>query len=113
MRVLTPCTQAFMTTAHRTPSMRRCGSSRAGKNEPLPQLRDVQLDVTSLGRQQSAAAAVVMGGALVAALVSGCADRLRRLDLDQLLEDKRHPSAHDVDAGAGADGVEQLRQGRL
>ena len=34
MRVLTPCTKASMITAHRARSMRRRGSSNAGKKLP-------------------------------------------------------------------------------
>ncbi len=41
------------------------------------------------------------------------ADRRGGLGLDELLEHERHRLAHDVDAAAGAHGVEQLGQGRL
>jgi hypothetical protein len=54
-----------------------------------------------------------MGRPLVGALVSGGPDRLGRLEFDELLQDKRHRLAHDIDTAAGADGVEQLGQGRL
>jgi hypothetical protein len=57
--------------------------------------------------------AVAMGGALVCALVAVGADGLPGLQLDQLLEDERHRLADDFLAAAGADGVEQLGQGRL
>lgn len=76
------------------------------------QLGDAQLDIARLGAQQPAAAAVAVGAALVAALVAVGADGLLGLQLDQLLQDKRHRLADDVLTTAGADGVEQLRQCR-
>jgi hypothetical protein len=46
-------------------------------------------------------------GSLLARPWTGGADRLSGLRLDELLEDKRHRLAHDVDAAPGADGVDQ------
>ncbi len=66
-----------------------------------------------LGRQEPAAAAVAVGRPGVAPLVPAGADGLLGIELDQLLEDEGHRVAHDVGAAAGADGVEQLGQGRL
>jgi len=49
----------------------------------------------------------------LAPLVAAGADRLVGLEFDELLQDERHRVAHDVRTAAGADGVEQLGQGRL
>jgi len=54
-----------------------------------------------------------VGRALVGPLVATGADGLGGFELDQLLEDERHGLAHDVDRPPGADGVEQVGQGRL
>ena len=54
-----------------------------------------------------------MGHPLLGPLVPGGADRLGGLGLDELLEHERHRLAHEVDAAPGADGVEQLGEGRL
>ena len=78
-----------------------------------PELGDAQLDVAGLGRQEPAPTPVAVGRPLVGPLVPAGADGLVGLELDQLLEDERHRLAHDVGAAAGADGVEQLGQGRL
>jgi hypothetical protein len=54
-----------------------------------------------------------VGDPLVGALVAGGSESLRRLEVDELLQDERHRLARDVDRAAGMDGVEQLGQGRL
>jgi hypothetical protein len=41
------------------------------------------------------------------------ADRLGGLDLDELLAHEGHRLAHEVQAAAGADGIERLGQERL
>jgi hypothetical protein len=50
---------------------------------------------------------------VVGALVAGRADRLRGLQLDELLEDEAHGLAQGVGAITGTDRLEQLGQGRL
>jgi hypothetical protein len=101
-----------MTTAHSARSIRR--RLEQGREERAgPELRDAQLDVAGLGREEPAARTVAVGRPLVGPLVPGRADRLGGLELDQLLEDERHRLAQDVAAAAGADRVEQAGQGRL
>ena len=95
-----------MTTAQRARSIRRRGSRRAGKNEPVRSFGNAQLDVTGLGRQQPAAAAVAVGRPAVGPLIAAGTDRLVGLEFDELLEDERHRLAHDVGAATGADGIE-------
>jgi len=102
-----------MTTAQRARSIRRRGSRSAGKNEPERSFGDAQLDVAGLGREQPAPGAVAVGRPGLAPLVAAGADRLVGLEFDELLQDERHRVAHDVRTAAGADGVEQLGQGRL
>ena len=79
----------------------------------LAELGDVQLDVARLGRQQAGAGAVAVGRSVVGPLVAAGADRLVGLELDELLGDEALCLADEVDAATGADGVEQLGQGRL
>jgi hypothetical protein len=78
-----------------------------------PELGDAQLDITRLRAEQPAPTPVAVGRPGVGPLVPRGADRLVGLELDELLEDEGHRVAHDVGAAAGADGVEQLGQGRL
>jgi hypothetical protein len=80
---------------------------------PLAQLRDPQLDVAGLGGQQPVTCAVALGGPGIGAFVSGSADPLGRLGLDQLLHHHPHRLADQVDAFAGAKRLEQLGHGRL
>jgi hypothetical protein len=84
-----------------------------GEERALAQLGDVQLDVTGLGREEAAARAVAVSGALGGPLVSLGADHLGGLEVDQLLEDERHRVAQYVGAATGPDGSEQVGQGRL
>ena len=79
----------------------------------LAQLGDAQLDVAGLGREGPLPAAVAMGGALVRTLVAAGADRLGRLEIDQLLEHEGDPTPDEIQALAGPDRIQQLGQGRL
>ncbi len=78
-----------------------------------PELRDAQLDVPGLRRQEPAPTPVPVGRPAIAPLVPDGPDRLVGLELDELLEDEGHRIAHDVGAATGANRVEQLGQGRL
>src|SRR3989442_155195 len=102
-----------MTTAHRARSIRRRGSSNAGKNEPERSLGMRSSTSPALVDSSRPPAAIAVGRALVAPLVASGANRLGGLELDELLEHERHRLAQDVLAAAGADRVEQLGQGRL
>ena len=53
------------------------------------------------------------GAYRIGPLVPGSADRLGRLELDELLENECHRLAQDVRAVTGADRLKQLGQGRL
>ena len=79
----------------------------------LPQFRDPQLDVAGLGRQQLRAGAVAFGHPVLAAFVAVGADHARGFELDQLLQHGADRLADHVNAVAGAERVQQLRQGRL
>ena len=79
----------------------------------LAQLRDPQLDITSLGGQQPPPAAVAFGHSAVGAFVAGGADLLGRFDLDQLLHHQPHRIANEINSFAGTERVEQLGQDRL
>mgnify|MGYP006976737093 CR=1 FL=1 len=79
----------------------------------LAELGDPQLDVTGLGGQQLRTAAVVFGDAVLGALVTLGADHARGFELDELLEHGADRLTDHVDAIAGAERLEQLRQGRL
>lgn len=89
------------------------GFQQRGEEGARAQLRDAQLHVARLGREQPGAAPVALGDAAVGPFVARRADRLARLQLDEFLKDECHRLAHDVLAAAGADGVKQLGQGRL
>jgi hypothetical protein len=89
------------------------GFEQRGEEGALAQLGDVQLDVAGLGREQPAAAAVAVGGAILRSLVSAGADHLAGLELDELLEDECHGIAQDIGAIAGAHSVEQFVECRL
>jgi hypothetical protein len=102
-----------MTTAHRAPVDPPPGLQQGREEGTAPELGDAQLDIAGLGAEEPAATAVAVGRPGVGPLVPASADGLLGLELDELLEDERHRVAHDVGAAAGADGVEQLGQGRL
>jgi hypothetical protein len=90
-------------------SIRRRGSSKAGKNDPSPHFRDAQLHVAGLGRQQPGAGAVAVGGALVAP----GADARGGFGVDQGCSTSPERLADDVEVAVGAQCIQQLRQGRL
>ena len=79
----------------------------------LAQLRDAQLDVTGLGRQQPRPGPVAVGDPGVGALVAAGADLLGRFDLDQLLQHHPHRVADQIDTLTGTERVQQLGHGRL
>jgi hypothetical protein len=54
-----------------------------------------------------------VGDALVAALIGTGADLLGRLQVDQRLGDQLHAGAHHIQIAAGAQCIQQLRQGIL
>ena len=89
------------------------GFENAGEERALPQLRDPQLDVAGLGRQQLRAGAVAFGHSVLAAFVAVGADNPGGFELDQLLQHGADRLADHVNAVAGAERVQQLRQGRL
>ena len=89
------------------------GLEEGGEEAAVAQLGDGQLHVAGLGRQQSGAAAVAVGGAIVVALVGSGADHLRQLQVDEGLQHELHGLAHEVEVSAGAEGVEKVGQGRL
>jgi hypothetical protein len=79
----------------------------------LPQFRDAQLHITSLGRQQPRAGAVAVSGALLGPLIGPSADVLGGLGVDQCLQDQRQRLADEVEVATGAQCIQQLGQGRL
>src|SRR5690606_41857065 len=83
------------------------------EERPATQLRDAELDVTSLGGQQARPVTVALVHPLLCAFVAGGADHLGGFDLDQLLEHQADRLADQIDALAGAERVEQLGHGRL
>jgi len=54
-----------------------------------------------------------VGGALLGALVAAGADVLGGLGVDQRLEHQGEPFPNDIQVAAGAQCIQQLRQGRL
>ena len=114
LRVDTPCTNASMTTAHRARSMRRRGSSSAGKKLPS----------RSLGMASSTSPALVDSSR--ARLPLRCVRARRRCARSGRRRSPGSPRARsapaarsciasrdEVDVAAGAQRVEQLGQGRL
>lgn len=85
----------------------------AREERPGPQLGHRQLDVAGVGGQQPRPGPVAFGGAGLGALVAGGADRGGRLGVDQLLHRDADTLPDEVDALAGAEHLEQLRQGRI
>jgi hypothetical protein len=77
------------------------------------ELGNVQLDITSLGRQQPRSAAVAVGGPAGAALVAVGADLLGGLGIDQRLQHQPERFTDDVQATAGAQRCKQVGHGRL
>ena len=83
--------------------MRRRRSRIWGKNEPRAQLRDLELDVAGLGREQARPMAVAVVRALVGSLVGCGADHAGRLGLDERLEDELDARADQIDVAACAE----------
>jgi hypothetical protein len=71
--------------------------------DPLAQLRDLELQGAGLGRQRPGPVAVALGGAVLGAFVAGRPDLLGRLCLDQGLVDELSPLSDAVDVAARAD----------
>jgi hypothetical protein len=83
------------------------------EERPLAQLRDPQLDIARLGREQPCSSAVTVGQPRVGTLVSASADPLRRLQFDQLLQHDTNSITHKISAITSAERLKQLGQGRL
>jgi hypothetical protein len=83
------------------------------KERALAELGDAQLDVAGLGRHQPGPGAVAVRDPGVGAFIAGGADLLARFGLDQLLHHQANGIAHEVDALAGTERVQQLGQDRL
>ncbi len=84
-----------------------------GEEAAMAELRDRQLDVAGLGRQQAWPGAVALVGARVAALVRFGADERGRFGVDERLEHHLDAGADQIDVAAGAQRVEQLGQVKL
>jgi hypothetical protein len=85
----------------------------AGEEGPRPQLRDLQLDITGLRRQQPRSGAVALVRALRGPLMRLRADHLAQLRVDQGLEHELHTGADHINITTRADRVEQVDQVRL
>jgi hypothetical protein len=79
----------------------------------MRQLRDLQLDITGLGRQHPLAMTIAFIRTRLGALVSAGADRFGGFELDQLLHHQTHSVSDQIDSVAGAQRVEKFGQGRL
>jgi len=84
-----------------------------GEERALPKLRDLQLDVAGLGREQPGAMAVAVVRALVGAFVRSGADERGRLGVDEPLEDELDARADEIDVLAGAKRVEERRRVKI
>jgi hypothetical protein len=84
-----------------------------GKEAAGAQLGDPQAEVARLGGEDPLADPVAVGDPLGAALVRLGADRLGGLQLDQGLQHQLQARADQVHVAAGAQCVEQLREGML
>src|SRR5215211_4834507 len=101
-----------MTTASKARSIRRRGSSSAGKKEPSRSLGI--LSSTSPALSTAAAIGCRCGARCAARSVHRAEPRCAGwLDLDQRLEHQSQPFADDVQVTAGAQCIQQLGQGRL
>jgi hypothetical protein len=89
------------------------GLEEGREEAALAQLGDAQLDVPGLRGEQAGARAVAVGGAGLAPLIAPRADGLAGLQIDEPLGHQEEGLADEVQAVAGADGLEQLGQGRL
>jgi hypothetical protein len=79
-----------------------------GEEAALAELRDLQIHVPGLGRQQPVPGAVPLGGPGVCPLEAVGPDPSGRLRINQGLEHQGHALAHDVDVAASADGGQQF-----
>ena len=89
------------------------GFEDAREVRALAELGDPQLHIAGLGCQDLGARAVAFGETVLGALVTFRADHARGFELDELLEHGADRLADHVDAVAGAEGLEELGQGRL
>ena len=83
------------------------------EERPFAQLRDPQLHVPGLRREQSRSCTVAVGHPRVGALVSGGTDPLRRLQFDQLLQHDTDTVADQIGAITNTKRLQQFGQGRL
>src|SRR5512132_1668550 len=102
-----------MTIANKARSMRRRGSSRAGKNEPSRSFGMRSSTSPALVDSRRGPGAVAMGGAGVGALIGSGADVLGGLGVDQGLQHQGQALADDVQVTAGAQRPQQISNGRL
>jgi hypothetical protein len=86
---------------------------QAREERALHQLRDRELHITGLGRQQPGTRPVALVRARLRALMRGCADVAGDLRLDQRLQAELHDLTEHVHSVAGLQRLEQARQGRI
>ena len=79
----------------------------------MRQLRDLQLDVAGLSRQQAWTVTVAFIRSSLGAFISGSANVIGDLELDQLLHHQTHGVTDQIDAITGSERVEKFGQGRL
>jgi hypothetical protein len=89
------------------------GFEDGGEVGALPELRDPQLDVAGLGRQQLGTGAVAFGDTILGALVALRTDHAGGFELHELLQDRADRLTDPIDAITGTKRLEQLGQGRL
>lgn len=113
MRVLTPSTQASITTANNARSIRRRRSNTLGMNDADRSLGIFSSTSPAFRREQPRSGAVALVRAIRGPLMRRRADRLRDLGVDQRLEHELHTRADHIDITTRADRVEQIDQVRL
>jgi hypothetical protein len=84
-----------------------------GEEAPVTQLRDCQLHIAGLRRQQLRSGAVALVRAALRALMGTGTDRPGRFRVDERLEHHLHTRTDQIDIATGADRVEQLGQVKL
>ena len=84
-----------------------------GEERSLPQLRNRHLHVAAFGQQGPRSGTVAFGDTVGGPFVAGGADHLCGFGFDQFLEHEPHGLAHQIDAVAGAERLEQFGHGRL
>jgi hypothetical protein len=89
------------------------GLEDRGEEAALAQLRDSQLHVTGLGREQPRPVPVALGDPGVGSFVAVGPDHRGEFGLDQLLADQGDRFFDEVQAFAGTEGVKQFGQDRL